>query len=293
MRWKGSDVTVVIPTYNRAALLEKAIASALAQTEPVGAIIVVDDGSTDDSRERVAALAARDPRISLRTQANAGANVARNTGVAAAATALVGFLDSDDRWMPEKIERQLAAWRARPDAVASFTGILAVDGDRPLYSYDIPVELTIDEIRRHNVLGSTSTALVRTDVLRAVGGFDPGLPSCQDWDLYLRLRRAGPFATVTDDLVLYDDGPHDRITHQSGKTVAGHEAVFARALSDVDDPRERRRIRAAHAEVMTRLYLRHGDWRAARRQAIRAAVLDPNLIHVRKLARIVVRRAKS
>lgn len=78
MRWKGSDVTVVIPTYNRAALLEKAIASALAQTEPVGAIIVVDDGSTDDSRERVAALAARDPRISLRTQANAGANVARN-----------------------------------------------------------------------------------------------------------------------------------------------------------------------------------------------------------------------
>jgi glycosyltransferase involved in cell wall biosynthesis len=247
MTWNGSDVTVVIPTYNRAALLEKAIASVLAQTVQVGAIVVVDDGSTDDSRERVLALSAQDPRIVLQAQSNAGANAARNAGIASATTALIAFLDSDDRWAPEKVARQLDALRSRSEAVASFTGILAVDGERPLYRYDIPADLTLEEIRRHNVLGTTSSLMVRTDVVRTIGGFDPNLPSCQDWDLYLRLRRTGPFATVLEDLVLYEDGPHERITNNPGKAVSGHEAVFARAggcaiaWGTTSDPRRTRR----------------------------------------------------
>lgn len=288
MTWNGSDVTVVIPTYNRAALLEKAIASVLAQTVQLGAIVVVDDGSTDDSRERVLALAAQDPRIVLQAQSNAGANAARNAGIASATTALIAFLDSDDRWAPEKVARQLDALRSRPEAVASFTGILAVDGERPLYRYDIPADLTLEEIRRHNVLGTTSSLMVRTDVVRTVGGFDPALPSCQDWDLYLRLRRTGPFATVLEDLVFYEDGPHERITNNPGKAVSGHEAVFARALEDVPSRGERRRIQGAHAEVMTRLHLRHRNRQAALREAARAAFLDPRPYHFRLLTKILL-----
>lgn len=289
MTWRGTDVTVVIPTYNRADLIGKSIASVQAQTEPVAAIVVVDDGSTDDTRTLIARHAVADPRITLVEQVNAGANVARNNGVGHAGTALIAFLDSDDRWKPEKIARQLAAWQLRPDAVASFTGILAVDGDRQLYHYDIPADPTLDELRRHNVLGTTSAALVRTDVLRRVGGFDPTLPSCQDWDLWLRLRRAGPFAVVTDSLVLYEDGPHDRITGNPVKAIAGHHAVFAKALADVTGWRARARIRAAHAEVLTRLYRRAGRRASASAQAAKAFVLDPQARYARQLLRALLR----
>lgn len=290
MTWRGTDVTVVVPTYNRADLIGKSIASIQAQTAPVTAIVIVDDGSTDDTRALVARLAVADPRITLVEQTNAGANVARNNGISHAATALVAFLDSDDRWEPTKIARQLAAWASRPDAVASFTGILAVDGDRPLYHYDIPADPTLDDLRRHNALGTTSAAMVRTDVLRSVGGFDPTLPSCQDWDLWLRLRRAGSFAVVTDSLVLYEDGLHERITGNPVKAIAGHRAVFAKALADVAGWRARARIRASHAEVLTRLFRRHGLRRDALVQAVTAAALDPKRTHLRQLARIILGR---
>lgn len=290
MTWRGTDVTVVVPTYNRADLIGKSIASIQAQTAPVTAIVIVDDGSTDDTRALVARLAVADSRITLVEQTNAGANVARNNGISHAATALVAFLDSDDRWEPTKIARQLAAWASRPDAVASFTGILAVDGDRPLYHYDIPADPTLDDLRRHNALGTTSAAMVRTDVLRSVGGFDPTLPSCQDWDLWLRLRRAGSFAVVTDSLVLYEDGLHERITGNPVKAIAGHRAVFAKALADVAGWRARARIRASHAEVLTRLFRRHGLRRDALVQAVTAAALDPKRTHLRQLARIILGR---
>ncbi len=289
MTWRGTDVTVVVPTYNRADLIGKSIASIQAQSAPVAAIVIVDDGSTDNTHELVAQLAAIDPRIMLVKQANAGANVARNNGIGHAATALVAFLDSDDRWEPDKIDRQLVAWALRPDAVASFTGILAVDGDRPLYHYDIPVDPTLDDLRRHNALGTTSAAMVRTDVLRSVGGFDPTLPSCQDWDLWLRLRRAGPFAVVTDSLVLYEDGPHERITGNPLKAIAGHRAVFVKALADVTGWRARARICASHAEVMSRLYRRAGRRGAASAQAARALMLDPGTVYARKLLRTLFR----
>lgn len=289
MTWRGIDVTVVVPTYNRADLIGKSIASIQAQTAPVAAIVIVDDGSTDDTRALVARLAVADPRITLVEQANAGANVARNNGIGHAATALVAFLDSDDRWEPTKIARQLAAWAPRPDAVASFTGILAVDGDRPLYHYDIPADPTLDDLRRHNALGTTSAAMVRTDVLRSVGGFDPTLPSCQDWDLWLRLRRAGPFAVVTDSLVLYEDGPHERITGNPVKAIAGHRAVFAKALADVVGWRARAQIRASHAEVMSRLYRRAGRRGAASAQAAQALILDPGTVYARKLFKTLLR----
>lgn len=284
MTWTGADVTVIIPTYNRAKLLMQAIESVRAQSVRVGRILIVDDGSTDETVAQVRALVAEDPRIELLVQANAGANAARNAGIATVATALVAFLDSDDRWRPTKLECQLDAWARRPAAVASFTGILAVDGDRQLFHYDVPVDPTLDDLRRHNALGTTSTAVVEVDVLRRVGGFDPGLPSCQDWDLWLRLRREGVFAVVPESLVLYEEGPHDRITSHPRKAAAGHQAVFARALDDVTEPHRRRRIRAAHAEVLSRLYMRHGLRMRAIAQATSAFVLDPSRFYFRKLA---------
>lgn len=285
----GADVTVVIPTYNRARLIAQALESVQAQTTVVKDIIVVDDGSTDATADVVARFTRADSRVRLVAQANAGANVARNTGIGEARSDWIAFLDSDDRWLPDKIERQIAALRARPEAVASFTGIIAVDGDRELYRYDMPGELTLGELRRHNALGSTSTALVSRAVLEKVGGFDPVLPSCQDWDLWLRLRREGPFAVVTDSLILYDDGPHDRITGNLAKAIEGHRRVFARALADVDDRRERAGIAASHATVLMRIYDRNARRLDTARQAGRALALEPTWPRLKALVRSVVR----
>src|SRR5689334_21141299 len=104
----GPLVTVVVPVYNTLPYVADALESALAQTHRELDVVVVDDGSTDGSSGVVVELAAREPRIRVVRQPNAGLAAARNAGLAAAAGEYVAFLDSDDLWLPEKLERQLA-----------------------------------------------------------------------------------------------------------------------------------------------------------------------------------------
>ena len=259
------------------------IDSALAQSVGLHEIIVVDDGSTDNSVAVVAKLAETEPRIRLVEQKNAGANVARNNGIEHATGNWLAFLDSDDRWKPGKLAMQIAALRARPQAIASFTGITAVDGDRKLYDYDMPEEISLFELRRHNALGGTSTALINRDVLRRVGSFDPSLPSCQDWDLWLRLRSEGEFAIVQQSLLYYEDGDHDRITGNFAKAIAGHRQVFRKAIKDVNSLRDWRAIRASHLEVTSRLMHRQGMFRGAAINAAMSLAIYPSRAAARAL----------
>ena len=115
---ESERVSVVIPTYNRAALVGRAVRSALAETSPGDEVIVVDDGSTDDTEE---ALAPYRDRIRYFRARHGKAGAARNHGVREARNGLVAFLDSDDEWMPDKLVLQRAALAARPDAVFCFS----------------------------------------------------------------------------------------------------------------------------------------------------------------------------
>ena len=186
-------VSVVIPVYNRAHLISRAISSALAQTYRNLEIIVVDDASTDDLAVTLSKLA--DPRLRCMSHPrNRGAAAARNTGIAASAGEFVAFLDSDDVWLPDKLVHQVTAMRGQSPEVAGH--VCAYDclkiGDRPRV---IVSDWDSHSFRRSQLFGCTcgpgTTLLCRRDVFTAIGPFDEELRRLEDWDWLLRLSEKG------------------------------------------------------------------------------------------------------
>ena len=183
-------VTIVIPCYNHGCFLPDAIESARAQTYPSVEIIVVDDGSTDDTPK----VAARYPNVRCLHQANQGLPAARNAGWRAGRGRFVIFLDADDRLLPHAVDVGVAALLAHPDA-AMAVGLerrIAADGS-PLPT---PRRARVERehyaalLRRCWIV--VSTAIHRREALVAVGGFDPTLRFAEDYDLYLRQTRRFP-----------------------------------------------------------------------------------------------------
>lgn len=277
------STSVIIPVRNRPTLVAAAVASLQKQTLPVQEILVVDDASTDETPEIVAELARRDDRVRLlKLPERHGASHARNVGIRHTEADWVGFLDSDDEWLPEKHFLQQQRLTEVPGSVASFTGIRYVlpngSKDQPL-----PAKLAPPALRRMNFLGSTSTALVRREALLAVDGFDDALPSCQDWDLWLRLERQGAFALVQSPQVLYSQVETGRISRNIDNVIRGHEIVFARALAGA--PRgEIRAIRAWHQARLAQIRLwDFDDPGAAARACLKSIGFRPTTYALRLL----------
>lgn len=217
-------VSVVIPTYNRAGVVTRAIQSVLAQSYQAFEIIVVDDGSTDGTPMAVAAI--QDPRIRyIRHDRNQGGGSARNAGIAAARGEYVAFLDSDDEWMPDKLERQVRVLGpSGPEIGAVCTGFVSLDARGQVRKTTIPTTRHVDPdgLLTRNLIGTTSTFVARTGCLQAIGGFDTSLASCQDWDLYARLARHFRIAFVPEALVRHHVGNGDRISYNSAAVIGGH-----------------------------------------------------------------------
>lgn len=280
---------VIIPTKNRGALLTRAIESALAQTHPVDEVIVVDDGSTDDTRVLVNDLAKADRRVRLIPLARSGgAAAARNIGVADTTADWICFLDSDDTWDPKKHLAQTKALAANPAAVASFTGLRYAFAER---SVDAPAprEVTNLALRGGNIVGSTSSAMIRRSAFNAVGGFDPELPSCQDWDLWMKLRQQGEFAMVTEPMVSFTQDSSGRISRNRDAVFAGHRIVFARALEGLTDPQARAWVRSKHQYRIAQINF---EDMANPRDAARAAFQSMAARPTRMAARLLVRALK-
>jgi glycosyltransferase involved in cell wall biosynthesis len=187
------EVSVVIPTYNRRAMVREAIASVIAQRGARIELIAVDDGSTDGTAEeldRIAASANSDCII-MRVVCceNRGPAAARNAGVALASAPMLAFLDSDDLWMPHKLQRQIAFMRARPGCAISQTAEIWIrDGRRVnpgLRHRKRAGDLFIDSLR--TCLISPSAVIMRTEAFRAAGGFDERMAAAEDYDLWLRI----------------------------------------------------------------------------------------------------------
>ena len=253
-------VSVVIPTYNRRDQVIAAIRSALDQSFPVHEVIVVDDCSSDDTIRHVASTFAGDSRVRpMMMVTNRGACYARNAGVEAAEGEWIAFLDSDDLWDPEKLSLQMAEIERNPSAIACFCGMTAYRDDRVSYVMTPPAPFAESDLYVRNTLGSTSNAVIRADALRAIGGFDPKMPSCQDWDLYLRVAGYGAIATVPYPLVRYSEGRHARISNTQTKVVAGHQEMFARILQRVSDPGRKLELAAEHAFLLVNIRIKlHG-----------------------------------
>jgi glycosyltransferase involved in cell wall biosynthesis len=265
-------------------LLERAISSVLRQSLPVKELIVVDDGSVDGTHELLSRMASRDDRIRVLSQQRGGANRARNAGAHLAVSDWIAFLDSDDVWEEDKLMLQLCALNEHPSAVASFTGLRRIGHDAGKVFLP-PSSPSLLDLRAANVLSTTSSAVVKSSVFREVGGFDADLPSCQDWDLWFRLRLKGEFAVIRQPLVIYDAGPHARISSDLSKVIDGHNIVFKRVLQGVseDDPNHTY-ILARHKLVLGEMYLRNGELLAAFTQVLASFRSRPSKWGLRLLA---------
>jgi glycosyltransferase involved in cell wall biosynthesis len=199
-------VSVVIPVYNGARTIGRALESVFAQTFTDFEIVVVDDGSTDDT---LAALERYGDRIRVIKESNRGPSAARNTGVSAAAGDYIAFLDDDDEWMPAKLARCVAVLDADSDCALAYTFMVRVDAHGLPMGPDNGQDGRVDNVespamndllaRPWNVV--PSQFIVRRDVVERCGGFNERLLSCEDLYFLLRAREYGHFRCVPEPLM--------------------------------------------------------------------------------------------
>ena len=192
-------ITVVIPTYNRGRYIGEAIESALGQMWPPDEVVVVDDGSTDETGSRLASYGSR---IRVITTGNHGVAAARNAGIEAATGEWVAFLDSDDVWEAEKLAKQIEALKNQPDAGLSFTNRRPMDEDgRPLKGHHRSmVGGQVTRALFQSTFVDTPGVVVRKALLDTLGGFDESLAVCEDYELWLRASLYTPFVLVDEPL---------------------------------------------------------------------------------------------
>lgn len=200
-----NDVTVVIPSKDRRAMLARTLHSVLAQREVELRVVVVDDGGTDGTPAAVASLG--DHRVSVvRHDTPQGVSAARNAGLRHADSPWVAFVDDDDLWSPTKLRAQLDALTATTGAGWSCAAAVHIDERCRIVGAVSPLAETdvADPILAANrVPGGGSGTLVDRDLAAAVGGFDEALASLADWDFYIRLALAAPCASVPEHHVGY------------------------------------------------------------------------------------------
>lgn len=215
----ADTVAVVVPTFDRSSVLLRAIESVVAQTRPADQILVVDDGSTDGTADllRRASLP-----ISVISQKNRGVSAARNRGLAATDCEWIAFLDSDDEWLPQKLERQLEALGAAPL-------LPGVKRYRVCHTEETWIRRGNQVLPRrvHKKRGgwifrhclprcaiSPSSVMIHRQVFDRVGGFDQDLPACEDYDLWLRVCSRYPVLLVDEPLVIKHGGHSDQLSRR-------------------------------------------------------------------------------
>jgi glycosyltransferase involved in cell wall biosynthesis len=265
-------VTVLIPTYNRAYCLGRAIDSALAQTYPHVEVVVVDDGSTDSTPDLVRTAYGSDPRVRYLPKKNGGVSSARNHGLRAARGDYVAFLDSDDVWKPWKLQAQVASLERLPAAGMIWSDMEAVDPEgkvqearylRTMYhayrffryedlyreSYLLAevvpglgevgagARLYTGTIYAQMFAGNlvhTSTAVIRRERLEKVRAFREDFATGEDYEFHFRTCREGPVAFIDVPTIQYQVGMADRLTRFTGDTAVNYLKTITAALARRD-----------------------------------------------------------
>jgi glycosyltransferase involved in cell wall biosynthesis len=230
-------VTVIIPTYNRGWVVQEAIDSVLDQDFSDYELIVVDDGSNDNTRE---ILGAYGKAITVLQQSNRGVSAARNRGIAEAAGRLIAFLDSDDLWLPRKLTTQVKFFEENADAVINQTQEIWIrNGAR------------VNPKRKHHkfsgmiferslalCLVSPSAVMIKKSLFDAVGVFDENLPACEDYDLWLRISCRYPVHLVDSALIFKRGGHDDQLSKAAGLDKYRIQSLIKIIDSDLLTPQQ-------------------------------------------------------
>ena len=200
-----TDVTVIVPAHRAAATIDRTLASIAAQTLPPKAVVVVDDGSDDDTYDAARRWEGRlgGAALSVFRQPHAGAGAARNRALKEAETEFVAFLDADDEWLPGKLERSMAEIRGTDNILVAHDSWQIEAGKETRIAsarrFRAGIAAPFVALYRRGFI-DTSTVVARRDAVRSEGGFDTTLPNAQDFELWLALlRRPGSKFHVFDE----------------------------------------------------------------------------------------------
>lgn len=208
-----TTTSVIIPSYNRAHTLKRALDSVLAQTRPADEIIVVDDGSTDTTEQLVTQ---HYPQATYIKQTNQGVSAARNHAIKVASGEWLALLDSDDEWLANKLATQLALLKHQPN-------------HKLIHSDEIWIRngVRVNQMKKHAKKGghifqnclplcaiSPSAAMIHKDLFAELGLFDETLPACEDYDLWLRITARYPVLYCEEALILKYGGHEDQLSQQ-------------------------------------------------------------------------------
>ena len=227
-----NSISVIIPVYNRCILIDRAIKSVLGQTLPPDEIIVIDDGSTDGTDK---IIKNNHPDIILLKQKNRGVSCARNNGIKNAKGTWVTLLDSDDEWLPEKLEKQLLALQDNSSNKICHTDEIWVRNG-----------VRVNPMKKHRKYGgniykyclplcviSPSSIMIHKDIFKDVGLFDENLPVCEDYDLWLRICSRYPVLYLREKLIKKYGGHDDQLSRR----YWGMDRFRIRALEKmINDP---------------------------------------------------------
>jgi glycosyltransferase involved in cell wall biosynthesis len=235
-------VSVVIPTYNRVDFVCEAVASVLAQSYVDFELIVVDDGSVDDT---VAVLAERfdDPRLTVVSQTNLGVSAARNKGASLARGQWFAFLDSDDTWLENKLEVQLAETLALADCPVSYTEEIWFRRGRRVNPRNVHAKHTgwiFDNCLPLCII-SPSSVMIRREEYELAGGFDEALPACEDYELWLKLSARYPIHLVETQLIVKRNGHEGQLSQEYWGLDRFRIQALWKTFYDQELPRETKR----------------------------------------------------
>ena len=245
-------ISVIVPTYNRAQQLPRALASILCQSCSPKEIIVVDDGSTDETS---ALMTSEYPEIVFIQQQNTGVSSARNVGIKRASGDWIAFLDSDDEWLPEKLEIQMKALYENPEKKICHTNEIWIrNGKR------------VNPKKKHEKFGgwifqkclplcciSPSSVIIHKSIFKEIGLFDYSLPVCEDYDLWLRITARNPVLYIEEPFLIKYGGHEDQLSKKYWgmdrfRIKSLEKIISSRVLSDLDE-------NAAKKMLMEKIYI--------------------------------------
>ena len=272
-------VSTVIPTFNRLADVVIAVRTALAQTYPSQEVIVVDDGSTDGTRDRLEAEYGQ--RLTILRTERLGVSGARNHGMAAARGDYLALLDSDDEWLPEKLDAQVRFLEARPDYGMVVTDVVQMDRERQAYGLlrrreAIPEDGEVLKYVLRQPALAPSSALIRRRVLDDVGPFDTSLPTAEDLDFHLRVAARWRIGVIAEPLT---------------RAMRGHDGLSSLPRTYTDYLAVMERFMAAHPEIPERD--RHAGLQAATLRNLRGLLVSGHLGPAIAVGARAARRARS